>query len=203
MLRNTQCYQSDPRDMGQWIAPKKEVILLQCKAGWAHMCWPSSLPSEELQHLDMGTWLPGRGWEGLTSTWSSLCRFSSKAILKEDYMDQLLMNACRQLSSWDGFGVLVMWHQELDWPHFQEWNGGWRSWDSTAVAFFWLVAKLQCNNTVPNSTISKLFLSPSSSIEATQWMALDRWDCGQFSSRKFNKPHSICWALALISWIRD
>lgn len=104
MLRNTQCYQSDPRDTGQWIAPKKEVILLQCKAGWAHMCWPSSLPSEELQHLDMGTWLPGRGWEGLTTTWSSLCRFSSKAILKEDYMDQLLMNACRQLSSWDGFG---------------------------------------------------------------------------------------------------
>lgn len=33
MLRNTQCYQSDPRDMGQLIVPKEEVILLQCKAG--------------------------------------------------------------------------------------------------------------------------------------------------------------------------
>lgn len=143
------CYQSDPRDTGQLIAPEKEEILLQCKAGWAqHASHPAlmfpraaaaSLPSEELQHLGMGTWLQGRSWEWVTSTWSFLCRLSRKAILKEYYMDLLLINACRDLSSLDGFGNVAP-RAGLDYKARSEMEGG-EAGNHTAVSILLACSK--------------------------------------------------------------
>lgn len=166
MLRNTQCYQSDPRDMSQLMPPKKGgdpltvqswlsthvlgILLQHSQAGAA------SLPSEQLQHLDMGTWLPGKGCEGVTSAWSFLCRFSSEATLKEGYMDLLLTNR----ETCPPWMALVMWHQELDWLHGQEWNGGWRSWDSHCCCILLAFSRAPAQKYSPKSNHQQMIPLP-------------------------------------------